>query len=225
MYESLSLEQNTSTVERAAESVRQALFAGDIAPGTPLRELAIADQLGIARSTVREALTQLTAEGLATRIPNKGVVVSSLDPAQIHDVVHARLALETSGVRAWPDAPEPERAAVREAMAQYRALAEHEAPAREITEAHLAFHRSLVALTGSARLVGFFEQLSAEIRLALAHLDRLRSNAHEQVAEHQLLLDRLESGDAHGVAHALVGHLDGAEHSLRESLLVPTGDA
>ncbi|MGH3423140.1 MAG: GntR family transcriptional regulator [Nocardioidaceae bacterium] len=218
MYESLSLE-HTSTVERAAESLRQALFAGDLTPGTPLRELAIADQLGIARSTVREALTQLATEGLATRIPNRGVVVSSLDPEQIHDVVRARLALETSGARAWPGASEEGRDAVRRAMADYRDLAERGASARDITEAHLVFHRSLVALTGSTRLVTVSEQIASEIRLALAHLDRLRSNAIEQVAEHQALLDRLEAGDAEGVARALVGHLAGAEQSLRESLL------
>lgn len=219
MYETLSLE-HTSTVERAAESLRQALFAGDLTPGTPLRELAIADQLGVARSTVREALTQLTAEGLATRIPNRGVVVSSLDPQQIHDVARARLALETSGARSWAAASEEERDAVRQAMADYRGLAERGATARDITEAHLVFHRSLVALTGSSRLVTVSEQLSSEIRLALAHLDRLRSNALEQVVEHQRLLDRLEAGDSEGVARELVGHLDGAEQSLRESLLV-----
>jgi len=106
-------------------------------------------------------------------------------------------------------------------MAAYRKLAENAAPARDITEAHLMFHRSLVALTGSSRLVTMSEQLSAEIRLALAHLDRLRSNAVEQVAEHQALLDRLEAGDADGVATELITHLEGAERSLRESLMTP----
>jgi DNA-binding GntR family transcriptional regulator len=202
MYESLLLE-HTSTVDRAAEVLRHALFAGDLAPGTPLREVALADQLGVGRSTIREALGTLTAEGLVTRIPNRGVIVSILDPEQIHDVVRARLALETAGANAWTDAIEAERQHVR------------------ITEAHLMFHRSLVALTGSSRLVTMSEQLSAEIRLALAHLDRLRSNAVEQVAEHQTLLDRLEAGDTDGVATELITHLEGAERSLCESLMTP----
>src|SRR5699024_624103 len=217
--------EHTSTVELAAESLRQALFAGDISPGTPLREQAIAEQLGVGRSTVREALTVLVAEGLATRLPNRGVLVSSLDATQIHDVVRARLALETSGVRFWPDATSEERDAVRQAMADYRAAADQNAPAQELTETHLRFHRSLVALTGSARLISVSEQISSEIRLALAHLDRLRSNAAEQVREHQSLLDRLEDGDVEGVARDLIGHLEGAEKALCESLLVPADDA
>ncbi len=220
MYESLLLE-HTSTVDRAAEVLRHALFAGDLAPGTPLREVALADQLGVGRSTIREALGTLTAEGLVTRIPNRGVIVSILDPEQIHDVVRARLALETAGANAWTDAIEAERQHVRDSMAAYRKLAENAAPARDITEAHLMFHRSLVVLTGSSRLVTMSEQLSAEIRLALAHLDRLRSNAVEQVAEHQTLLDRLEAGDTDGVATELITHLEGAERSLCESLMTP----
>lgn len=218
MYDSLTLE-HTSTVDRAAEVLRKALFAGDLAPGTPLREVALAEQLGVGRSTVREALGALVAEGLLTRIPNRGVIVSLLDPDQIRDVVRARLAIETAGARAWTEATEDRRQDVREAMAEYRELAAAGAPARDITGAHLEFHRSLVALTGSERLVALSEQLSAEIRLALAHLDRLRLNAVEQATEHQALLDRLEAGDAEGVAGELVGHLAGAERSLNESLL------
>ncbi|MDO9381010.1 MAG: GntR family transcriptional regulator [Nocardioidaceae bacterium] len=219
MYESLALE-HSSTVDRAAEVLRQALFAGDLAPGTPLREIALADQLGIGRSSVREALGVLIAEGLVTRIPHRGVVVTELDPAQIHDVVAVRLVLETAGAHAWPGATDEARGAVRASMADYRRLAQVGAPARQITEAHLAFHRSLVALTGSRRLVAVADQVSAEIRLALAHLDRLRLNAVEQVAEHQALLDRLETGDTEGVASALVAHLDDAETSLVQTLYV-----
>lgn len=213
MYESLTLE-HTSTVERAAQSLRQALFAGDLAPGTPLREVAIADQLDVARSTVREALALLAGEGLVTRIPNRGVVVSGLDADQIHDVMRARLVLESAGARAWPVAQEVDRDAVRDAMAAYRARAEEGAPTPDLTEAHLLFHRSLVALTASTRLITVSEQLCSEIRLALAHVDRLRENARGEVAGHQALLDRLEAGDHDGVAKELVVHLQGAEEAL-----------
>ncbi|MFY0408506.1 GntR family transcriptional regulator [Solicola sp. PLA-1-18] len=222
MYESLALE-HSSTVDRAAEVLRQALFAGDLAPGTPLREIALADQLGVGRSSVREALGVLIAEGLVTRIPNRGVVVTELDPEQIHDVVAVRLVLETAGAHAWIGATDEARGAVRSAMADYRHLAQVGAEARQITEAHLAFHRSLVALTGSRRLVAVADQVTAEIRLALAHLDRLRLNAAEQVTDHQRLLDMLEDGDTEGVATELVAHLADAESSLVETLYVPEG--
>lgn len=227
MYESLALER-ASTVERVAEALRRGLFAGDLGPGTPLREVALAESLGVARSTVREALGMLTGEGLLTRVPNKGVVVTTHDPETVHDVVHARAVLEVAGARGWPQANEAARQAVRDAVSGYESLAASsrtpEPPtARDVAEAHLAVHVALVGLTGSARLVAVAESLSAEIRLALAHVDRLRDDLPVQVAAHRDLLERLESGDVDGVAAHLVTHLAGAENSIREALL--TGDA
>lgn len=218
MYDSLELE-HSSTVERAAESLRHAMFDGDIAPGTPLREVAIAEQLGVARSTVREALTQLTGEGLVTRKPNRGVAVTSYDRGQVHDLVGARLVVERAGAHCWTDADAALREAVHEALARYTHLAESGAPAREITEAHLDFHRRIVALTGNERLAALADQLYAEIRLALAHLDRLRSNARAQITDHRRLLELIETGDGPAVDAALRDHLNHAETSIYEALL------
>src|ERR1700742_4054712 len=69
-FSSLHLE-HVSTVDRAAEELRRSLFDGDLGPGTPLREVALAEALGVSRSTVREALAILVAEGLVDRVPNK----------------------------------------------------------------------------------------------------------------------------------------------------------
>ncbi len=222
MYETLALER-ASTVERVAEALRRGLFAGDLGPGTPLREVALAQSLGVARSTVREALQVLTGEGLLTRVPHKGVVVTTHDPDAVHDVVHARTVLEAAGVRSWCDASAGDRQAVRDAVGGYESLAGRsgtpEAPtAQEVAEAHLAVHVSLVGLTGSARLVAVAESLAAEIRLALAHVDRLRDDLAAQVAAHRDLLVRLENGDVDGVAAALASHLASGERSIREAL-------
>jgi DNA-binding GntR family transcriptional regulator len=76
-FDTLRLE-HSSTVDRVAEELRRALFDGEVEAGTPLRELALADAMGVSRSTIREALAILVAEGLATREPNRGVHVTGL---------------------------------------------------------------------------------------------------------------------------------------------------
>lgn len=217
MYDSLELEQ-TSTVERAAEALRRALFAGDLEPGTPLREVALADSLGIARSTVREALGLLAMQGLVTRIPYRGVVVAALDPADVHDVITARLALEESGVRAWPTATDDAREAAREALEAYAAAARSGTGPGPLAEAHLAFHRALVGLTGSARLVATAAALHGELRLALAGVDRRRGNAQQQAAAHRELLVVIAAGDADAAVVASRAHLADAEESIREAV-------
>lgn len=207
-----------STVDRAAEALRQALFAGEISPGTPLREIALADTLGVGRSTIREALAVLAAEGLVTRIPNRGVVVTEHDPEQVRDVVQARIVLESAGVHAWPDADDAHREGVRRAFAAYAELIRSGAPVREVSEAHLRFHISICALTASTRLVSVAQSLSAEIRLALAHVDRVRADVHEQLDNHRLLLELLESGDTAATVIELRRHLLDGEASLLQAV-------
>ena len=84
-FGTLSLE-HSSTVDRVAEELRRALFDGEVESGTPLREVALAESLGVSRSTIREALGVLVAEGLATREPNRGVHVTEPDPDSVRDV-------------------------------------------------------------------------------------------------------------------------------------------
>ena len=218
-YSGLSLDL-LSTVDRAAEELRRSLFEGELAPGTPLREIALAEALGVSRSTVREALAILVAEGLADRIPNKGTQVRRLDPAQVRDVCRARTVIETAGVRHWQEATETQREDVREALRSYSRLRAEDCTTTEFTAAHLEIHRALTALSGSARLVAFAESLHAEVRLALAEVDRARGNAAEQVHSHAHLVDLLEAGDLDAAAAELTAHLNEAEESMAEEVIL-----
>lgn len=211
-FDNLSLE-HSSTVDRVADELRRALFDGELDAGTPLREVALAEAMGVARSTIREALTVLVAEGLATREPNRGVHVAEIDPDSLRDVCQARTVLETAGVRRWPDAAEPARQAVRDALG---ALAE--AGPEDFTVRHLEFHLALVSLTGSPRLVATAEALYAEIRLALAHVDRIRRNYAEQAAAHRLLVRLLEQGRIEETVTELEQHIAHGAESMLEAV-------
>ncbi len=212
-----------TTVERAAEELRRSLFEGELQPGTPLREVALAESLGVSRSTVREALGVLVAEGLADRVPNKGTQVRRLDPEQVRDVSVARRVIETAGVRSWAEADEARRDDLRRALATYSEVrASGSSTARsstaKFTAAHLAIHRAFTGLTGSSRLVALADSLHAEVRLALAEVDRARGNAAEQVHSHSHLLDLMEVGRLDDAAQELTAHLAEAEDSMIEEV-------
>jgi DNA-binding GntR family transcriptional regulator len=166
-FERLSVE-HTSTVDRVADELRRAAFEGEVESGTPLREVAIAESLGVSRSTVREALGLLVAEGIATRSPNRGVHVASPDPDSVRDVCRARAVLEVEGVRRWPGASEQARDAVRSALVDYTAAVREGASYQRLNDKHLALHLALVGLIDSPRLMQMAESLYAELRLALA---------------------------------------------------------
>lgn len=218
-FPSLHLDlEHLSTVDRVADELRRAVFDGELESGTPLREIALTDSLGVSRSTVREALAVLVAEGLATREPNRGVAVATPDPDSVHDLCRARLVLETAGVRSWPEAGEELRASVRAALDAFAEAANTGASYQVLNERHLAFHLSLVALAGSPRLEAMATSQFAELRLALAQVDRARQNAPDQAGSHTLLVRLLESGDVEATVEELERHLAGAEVAILERL-------
>ncbi len=216
-FGSLSLE-HSSTVDRVADELRRAVFEGELESGTPLREVALAESLGVSRPTLREALALLVAEGLATREPNRGVSVARPDPESVRDVSTARTVLETAGMRNWPHASEGAREAVRRALGDYERAVAEGASYQELNQRHLVIHLSLVGLTGSPRLVSMAESIVAELRLALAQIDRVRRNARDQAGSHHHLLDLLEAGDIDAAVAELGEHLHGAEDAIIERL-------
>jgi DNA-binding GntR family transcriptional regulator len=219
-FATLSVE-HSSTVDRVADELRRALFDGELEPGTPLREMALGEAMGVSRSTVREAHGTLVGVGLATREPNRGVFVTELDPDAVHDVARARTVLEVAGVRRWAAATEEARDALRRAVVEFEETAASRAAPTELTAAHLAIHRALAGLTESPRLLALADALYAEIRLGLAKVDRIRRNAREQVHTHGTLLDLLERDDVEQAARELEEHLAHAETSMLEALHLP----
>ncbi len=219
-FPGLSVEHE-STVERVAAELRRAVFEGEVESGTPLREIALAESLGVSRPTVREALTVLVAEGLATREPYRGVTVATPAAASVRDVCRARWVLEGAGVLAWTEAGDELRDRVRATLTSYTTAVRAGASYKELNEKHLAFHVSLVELTGSPRLVQMAGALMDELKLALAQVDRIRRNAHDQADSHEGLVRLLEAGRIEGPdgAHEFLRrHIDDAEVEIIEAL-------
>jgi DNA-binding GntR family transcriptional regulator len=206
----------SSTTDRVAGALRDMLFAGDLSPGEPLREVSLAEGFGVARSTIREALQVLSGEGLVTRYPNRGVVVTELSEHDIGEIFEARLVLESAGVRAG--ATGTDLTPVAAALATYAEAAQADDQV-VATHAHLEFHTSLVALLGNARLVAGADVLTADLRLALASVERARRNARSQVADHRRLLTLMRSGDPDSALAELERHLRAAAVSVTERVV------
>ena len=216
-FASLHLE-HSSTVDRVTQELRRAVFEGELESGTPLREVALAETLGVSRPTVREALTVLVAEGLATREPHRGVAVATPEESSVRDVCRARWVLEGAGVRRWAEATTAQRDHVRAALTAYTSAVQVEASYQELNERHLAFHVSLVGLSGSPRLVHMADGLMDELKLALAQVERINRNAHDQAESHTALVRLLEDDDVPGALEFLRDHLAHAEAEIVEAL-------
>lgn len=196
----------TSTLDQVVGAIRLAILDGRLAPGTPLREGAIADQLGVSRGTVREALRELGPEGLIEHRPHRGAVVADLDPADMADVYRARLILEAAGAERAAEVGAPALGGLRDAVASMEAAAAG-ADVAGYVEAHAAFHHAIVELLDSERLSRFSSALNGELRLGFAVLDRMTGSLGESVSAHRDLLGVFTSGARAAAGAAIIEHL------------------
>ena len=155
---------------------------------------------------------------VATREPHRGVSVASPEAASVRDLCRSRLVLEGAGVTGWREASQEQRAEVRRTLDAYIGAVAADASYQELNQRHLTFHVSLVGLTGSPRLVAMQEALVTELRLALAQVERIRRNAHDQADSHAALVQLLESGDVRAAHAFLVQHLCDAAEEIVEAL-------
>src|SRR3954470_7939582 len=86
--------QRQTIASMTVEALRERILRGDYPDGEPLRQDALADELGVSRIPVREALRQLEAEGLVTFNPHRGAVVSSLSLDEIVELFELRADIE-----------------------------------------------------------------------------------------------------------------------------------
>jgi len=97
-----------NAAERAYAEVRSLIINGQLAPGFRLREEELAEQLGVSRTPVREALRRLNAEGLVEMRPNHGAQVGVWSPSEMEDVVELRALMQGHAARRAADRISPE---------------------------------------------------------------------------------------------------------------------
>jgi len=160
--------ERATGADRLAAELRQRVLSGDLEPGTPLREEALADEYALSRHTVRRSLERLVAERLLVSEAYRGVRVTSFSDTDIVALQQLRTALESEAVRliladhgdSWP----------AELVAPLLEAADRMAADASPEHAHSAFHRALVATAGSPRITEAYERLDTEMLLFLRQL-------------------------------------------------------
>jgi DNA-binding GntR family transcriptional regulator len=195
-----------SAAARAYDHVKQRLLDGDYADGELLSEGTIADQLGVSRTPVREALLRLQSERLLTLYPKRGALVTPLTAREIADLFDVRMLVERHGLRlASPDAVVPE---LERVLARQRELLAAD-DRSGFAAADRDFHRSWVAAAGNEILLDLYDRLrDRQHRVVAAMIAADASRAADILAEHVRIVIALRAGDHAAAERALVEHLD-----------------
>ncbi len=200
--------------DRVFEIVREQIVLGRMPDGAPIRQDALAAELGVSKIPLREALARLEQEGLIVSQANRGYTVLPLSAAQAEEIYELRLAIEpAAAAHAATTADDRRRAAVLAAFERLDAAAEHDLTA--VAVCNRDFHTALARAEGRELTAGLVERLSilAE-RYVVAHLGP-SGREHRAHVEHRTLLDAWMAGDGERVRAFLEEHLAATIADLR----------
>jgi DNA-binding GntR family transcriptional regulator len=208
-----------TAAQQVADGLSERILSRRIAPGSRLRESAIAAELGVARNTVREAVRLLELSGLVRYEVNRGAVVITPTAETVEALYAARAALEVAAVRTPPSAEA--RRDLQDAFDRLRAATEtHDV--NEIVRVDLEFHKTIVAMLNSTRITDFYGELTRELHYYLSVLsveDREYDRPEVVLSSHQKILTAIASGDPNRAAEEVTSHLDRNGARLREILI------
>ena len=217
--------QTATTLEETVERLGTAIRLGLLGPGDRLPpERDLADQLGIARSTLRQALTSLTESGhlIAQRGRGGGTFVSAapplaessradLDRGHWREVLDYRIAVEVGTVVLATERARPEDLArLRAHVETMRAAGEFPAYRR----ADVFFHLGLAETARSARLVAAMTEVQGQMSELIGHIAHPLPVLARSNEQHAALVDALERGDDRTAAQIVREHLKGTEQVL-----------
>jgi GntR family transcriptional regulator, rspAB operon transcriptional repressor len=210
------LPENGLGTEAVHQRVREAILEGEIAPGATMSQVALADELGISRTPLREALRMLQTEGLVDAERNRRVRVAPVSAADLEELYVMRVTLEAEAIRlAVPRMTAEDLARLEGCNAEMAHFAQAKDYRRWVVP-HREFHRGLTAPAGE-RLAGVLAQL-------FDHSERYRRMhiGHGPSAwatkDHRAILDACKASDRDEAARRLAQHFARTAFELVEMI-------
>lgn len=195
----------------AFQKLRQAILRGELAPGQRLMEIQLAEQLGVSRTPVREAIRMLEQDGLAIMIPRRGAVVAKISGKNLKDVLEVRLALEELAVQlSCLRMGEEDFTALREANREFNETIAGEDIVK-MAEADEHFHDIIYQASDNMRLVQLEMQMREQMyRFRIEHLkEKTKRNA--LVEGHREIMEALHRRDSDAATKAIRSHIKAQE--------------
>jgi DNA-binding GntR family transcriptional regulator len=205
-------DSRTSLGDRAYDHVRNEILRGLLLPGSVVAEGAVAEELGISKTPVRQALQTLRREGLLELGPRRQLVVSGFSAEHRREVRDVRVALESLSVqRACETMTIAQIDQLRLLLIQQKRAVD---AGREDTFIELdeQFHLHIAAAAGLPIVERFLSQLRGFVRVMRLGTTRPAGHLREVYAEHEQIADMLEARSPARAEQALRAHLEHSDY-------------
>lgn len=216
--EPIKLDSYQPLREAVCETLRDAIRKGILEPGERLMEVQLADELGISRTPVREAIRKLEQEGYVIMMPRRGTYVSDVSVSDVKEIFEIRSALESlaTGLAARR-IEQDELEKLQSLLTEIEGYIQKN-DIEKIVETDIEFHGLLYQVSRNERLAGIIsnlkEQLARFRKLSMSYPGRLR----ETFEEHSEMVEAIANGDVSAARDAAEHHMERAEETLLKAM-------
>lgn len=204
--------------EVVCETLRDAIRKGVLQPGERLMEIQLAEELGVSRTPVREAIRKLELDGYVIMMPRRGTYVANLSIRDVNEVFEIRTSLDSlaSGLAA-------ERITDEELERLQRLLVTiggyiEEGDISQIVKTDTEFHDLLYQASRNTRLVGIINNLREQVTRFRATSMSFPGRLQATLEEHRRIVEAIAQGDVREAQQAAEEHMEKSEHTLLTSM-------
>ncbi|GFN21747.1 GntR family transcriptional regulator [Thermanaeromonas sp. C210] len=200
------------------ETLREAILSGQLKAGERLMEVQLAEEMGVSRTPVREAIRKLELEGLVVMVPRKGAYVAGISTKDITEVFEIRSALESlAAALACERITEEELEELERLLVQVAECAEKN-DLETLIQVDTRFHNVLYRASRNERLAQIINNLGDQIQrfrtTSLATPGRMK----EALEEHKALVEAITARDVELAQRLAQEHIENAENRLMEAM-------
>ena len=204
--------------ELVLTSLREAIFNGTLKPRERLMEVQLAQELGVSRTPVREALRKLEQEGFINIIPRKGAYVAELSLKDIEDVFEIRIALEGLAASLCAERITGEELRELERLLLAKEIYIQHQDLQQVVVVDGDFHANLYQGSHNARLKNILENLRDQIQRYRTTSLSFPGRMDISLKEHRQILQAITKGDGAKASLLLQEHLQNTKKTLLEFL-------
>jgi DNA-binding GntR family transcriptional regulator len=204
----------TALYQEVAERLRQRIFAHELTPGTWIDEQKLAEQYGISRTPLREALKVLASEGLVELRPRRGCYVTEISRQDLDDIFPLMAMLEGRCAAEAVKRAKPADITALKVIHEQLESAARDGRIDAFFESNQEFHRKIQELSGNRWLLSVIQDLRKVLKLSRMHSLSLEGRLQQSLDEHRAIFSALQAGDAGRAEKLMHDHLLSGREAL-----------
>jgi DNA-binding GntR family transcriptional regulator len=204
----------TALYQEVAERLRQRIFAHELTPGTWIDEQKLAEEYGISRTPLREALKVLASEGLVDLRPRRGCYVTEISRQDTDDIFPLMALLEGRCAAEAVKRAKPADISTLKAIHEKLESAARDGRIDAFFESNQEFHKKIQELSGNRWLLSVIQDLRKVLKLSRLHSLSLEGRLQQSLDEHRLIMAALQAGDAVKAEKLMHDHLLSGREAL-----------